>query len=263
MLSLLQGLKKSEGGGDPIPTPWHQINEMGAFFRRGSLGLIAAAPGVGKSVVAQSLVQNGDGNGTTLPALFFSADTEATTFFLRAAAITSGTPMSEIEDMMEQSNWSSIIERDVAAATEHIRAVFTSTITQRDLQEEVDAYAMVFGAYPKVIVVDNLSNVFVDDTGERENLMNASNLLKDMAQETNAAVLTLHHVTGIYEDGTTIVPQSGLLSKVSKIPSTIWTLHRGPLGLNVSVVKNRMGEADPGGSLFATMPIDLSRVRIG
>lgn len=263
MLSLLQGLRKSDGGGEAIPTPWKQLNDMGAFFRRGSLGLIAAAPGVGKSIVAQSLIQNGDGAGTTLPTLFFSADTEATTFFLRAASITSGTPMSDVEDMLESSNWAGIIERDVSAATDHIRAVFNSTITQKDLEEEVDAYAMMFGAYPKVIVVDNLSNVFVDDTGERENLMNASNLLKDMAQDTNAAVLTLHHVTGVYEDGDVPVPQSGLLSKVSKIPSTIWTLHRSPVGLNVSVVKNRVGEADRTGGLFATLPIDLARVRIG
>jgi len=85
-----------------------------------------------------------------------------------------------------------------------------------------------------------------------------------VATKTKAAVVVLHHSTGMYEDGAQVIPQSGVNGKVSKFPSMVLTLHR-PDGttLNVSAVKNRFGPADPSGfRVQARLNVDYARMQV-
>ena len=262
MLTVVQARKKNMRAGEPIPMPWGALVQNGSAIRRGELTLIAAAPGVGKSVLAQTLVQVGNGDGTKLRSLYFSADTNASTFFNRSAAIATGYQLSDIDAYVRQGAVH-VVEPAVRTDTSHMMVSFDSDLTEEHILEQIDAYATVWGDYPELIVIDNLSDYvsFADDPGGA--LTEGLSLLKDISSRANCGMVALHHVVGQYDSGDEPVPQSGLIQKISKIPAQIWTLHKGSGAVNVSVVKNREGPADSTGRTFISLPTDMSRARIG
>lgn len=260
---MTQARRKNMTSGLPVPMPWKQLTSQGAAIRRGELTLIAAAPGVGKSVLAQTLTQVGDGEGTKVRALYFSADTNAATFYNRSGAIATGYQLADVDAYVRQGA-AHAIDKAVIADTSHMMVSFDSDLTEQHILDEIDAYATVWGDYPELIIVDNLSDYqSVDQTEVAGHLSEALGLLKDVSHAANAAVVALHHVTGQYDSGDEPVPQSGLIQKISKIPAQIWTLHKTLEAVNVSVVKNREGPADASGNTFISLPTDMSRARIG
>jgi len=243
--------------------PWPQLRSAGAFIRRGQLTLIAAPPGSGKSLFAQALAHRGDDNGDVPSTLYFSADSDAGTFAQRAGAIATGYQLADIQQLISDGNDEGV-EAAIAAQTGHMRMDYTSNVTDQDMLDEIDAYAEVFGKYPDLIVMDNLSNLSVDGAeNEFHGLQENCFFLHDIARQTNAAVITLHHVAGEYEGSDKPIPLSGLRGKVSKTPELIFTMIRSGELMNVSVVKNRSGKAFADGSNAIGIPVDLSRMRLG
>ena len=243
--------------------PWYQLRNAGAFVRQGQLTLIAAPPGTGKSLFAQALVHRGDDNGRVPNTLYFSADSDAGTFAQRAASIATGYLLSDVQRLIQEEN-DEALEAAIASQTGHMRMDYTSNVTDQDMLDEIDAYAEVFGKYPDCIVMDNLSNLSVEGAeNEFHGLQENCFFLHDIARDTNAAVITLHHVAGEYEGGDKPIPLSGLRGKVSKTPELIYTMYRSGEIMNVSVVKNRSGEAHQDGSNAIQIPVDLSRMRLG
>lgn len=136
-----------------------------------------------------------------------------------------------------------------------IRYDFKSSPTTDDVDEELKAYAMAYGQWPRLIVMDNISNLDMSggatDTAALEE---ASNYLHDIARETGAAVIALHHVQGPYNDGNVPVPLSGLRGQIGRVPECVLTLHNasdpydieaGRQIIGVNAVKNRGGKSDP------------------
>lgn len=243
--------------------PWPQLRGAGAFVRRGQLTLVAAPPGTGKSLFAQALAHRGDDNGTVPSTLYFSADSDAGTFAQRAGAIATGYQLSDIQQLISDGN-DEAIDAAIAAQTGHMRMDYTSNVSDQDMLDEIDAYAEIFGKYPDLIVMDNLSNLSVDGAeNEFHGLQENCFFLHDIARQTNAAVITLHHVAGEFEGGDKPIPLSGLRGKVSKTPELIFTMIRSGELMNVSVVKNRSGRAHADGSNAIGIPVDLSRMRLG
>ena len=243
--------------------PWPQLRAAGAFIRKGQLALIAAPPGSGKSLFAQALAHRGDDNGNVPSTLYFSADSDAGTFAQRAAAIATGYQLSDIQRLISDGD-DAAIEQAIAAQTGHMRMDYESNVSDQDMLDEIDAYAEVFGKYPELIVMDNLSNLSVEGSeNEFHGLQENCFFLHDVARRTNAAVVTLHHVAGEYEGGDKPIPLSGLRGKVSKTPELIFTMIRSGELMNVSVVKNRSGKAFADGSNAIGIPVDLSRMRLG
>ena len=105
----------------------------------------------------------------------------------------------------------------------------------------------------------NIDSGFED---EFRGLGEASFFLLNIARDTGAAVIALHHVGGEHEGGGAPIPLSGLRGKVSKLPALILTLHRAD-GMRVSVVKNRSGKSDPSGNYGVSLRADLARMWIG
>lgn len=210
------------------------------------------------SALAQNIVTRGDGNGTVARTFYFSADSDAQTMFTRSAAMSTGYEMSEVERLMREGGME-MLDARVRQATAHINYSFKSTLDVDYMMDELTAYAHVYGEWPEVIVADNLSNIEVGVDDEWRGLGEASFFLMDLARDTGAAVIALHHVSGEHEAGGRPIPLSGLRGKVSKLPATILTLHRAQ-GLKVSVVKNRSGRADPGGNFGVELTADLARM---
>lgn len=242
------------------------MNTSKTFLRKGQLTLVAAGPGSGKSALIQFILQVGNGLPPGHPergvnrTLYFSADSDQTTMWKRSAAMATGMTQDAIDELLFADEIGHL-ETQVARATNHMRWDYDSSPSDAYVLDSIDAYASVYGSYPEVIVMDNLKNLSIDGSpGEFEALEDACGFLHDLARDTNAALVALHHVTGENEDGMKPIPMSGLRGKISKTPEVILTLHRREQTMFVSPVKNRNGIADASGQWILPINADLSRM---
>lgn len=260
MIRVSQARQHDPMAGEPIITPISVLSQNKFYLRRGTLCLIAAGPGTGKSALIQAITQRGDDNGTVNSTFYFSADSSAFDMYTRSAAIATGRTTDDIEGELNKFG-SDRLDPIVDAATKHMWFSYKSDPSDQYIVDQLQAYAELAGAWPEIIVIDNLKNCVVGDgVDEFRALEDTSVFLHDLAKDTGACVIALHHVRGDLEDGYSQIPLSGIRGKISKTPSSIWTLFKGAHSLNVSVVKNRGGRADASGSLYASLVADLSRM---
>jgi hypothetical protein len=245
-VTLTRAMRASAGAGEPLPTVFKTLSDNTIYFRKAQQTLIAAAPGVGKSLVSLTVAMR-----CKVPTYYFSADSDESVMYIRAAAMLTGWSTQDIEHQIRIGNVETIDAK--LNGHDHIRFNFDPNPSMDDVDEELQAFAAMYGEYPKLIVMDNVRNVF-DPDGEKGTVDGVIDFLNERAKETRACVIGLHHVTGAYDDGITPVPLSGLMGKVSKVPATIITLNRNPQldyngaqAMNLSPVKNRGGKADPSG----------------
>jgi predicted ATP-dependent serine protease len=237
MLTLGQAVAQQGKQGASIETPYKNLTRLGFTLRRGQSSMVAAAPGVGKSALAQDLAMR-----LHLRSLYISADTDSFTMGVRAAAKMSGHPQAQVEKGMQDPSIAPMYH-DVLAKLWNVRFSFDVT-GMEDVRDEVFAYATAHGEFPHLIVVDNLVNV-VEGEDEYRAMRHAVADLDRLAHVTGAHVMVLHHATGKYEDGDSPIPLGGIEGKVAKIPAQVITLNRVHNDtLRVNVVKNRSGKAD-------------------
>ncbi|MCZ4119023.1 AAA family ATPase [Streptomyces sp. H39-S7] len=256
------GLKGAAG--EPIPNPFNGLARHEVEFRRGEFSLIAAGPGTGKSLLALNLAMYGN-----LPCLYFSADSGAATQITRATAIITGENVRTIKRKL--------IAEDFGSYHAHlgkrwwVRFNFDARPTPRDLERDLACYFEVFGCFPHLIVVDNITNVdggaVTDAEGFTFGLEAMCDYLSEMARETKAHVTALHHVVGEFSDGLKPIPLSGVKGKIGRVPSLILTIHKEIDGmdsriLNVSPVKNREGFEDSSGETFSSYDFNRDNMRL-
>lgn len=221
---------------------------------------MAAGPGGGKTALVHAWLHHGYA-GRKNSALFFSADSGPGTIWKRSAALSKGFTQSDIDQMQARGD-SAGLEAAIQAKESHIHWDFTGAPSPEHILNEVQAFAERTGSWPEVIVMDNLKDCQVEGyDDEWRGLEEACMFLKELARDTNAAVIALHHVGGAFEDGTMPIPMSGLRGKVAKTPATILTIHRNGELMNVSPVKNRAGRADATGRWYVPVRADLSRMQ--
>jgi predicted ATP-dependent serine protease len=241
--------------GTPIPTVFDRLKNVSAEFRYGQLHLIAAAPGIGKSILALiAAIESG------VETMYFSMDSDAATQYSRAASIVTGDQHSTVQEAVARGQ---VGKYDIALnKARNIRFVFDSNPTTDEVNEHLLAYGYAYGMWPRLIIVDNVADIFAETEGH-EGLNQTMEWLAALAKKTGACIIGLHHVTGEYEAGDIVVPLSGLRGKISKKPVLILTLNRIPNNdthLNVAVVKNRGGIASARGTHGCWLSMDLSRM---
>lgn len=263
MLTLTRAKRSSQGAGDPLPTVFNVLAANTVHIRQGQLTLIAAAPGVGKSLVSLTLAQ-----AANVPTFYASADSDEFTMYVRSAAMVTGWTVDECEAAIRgQADGKLTIEAKLDAL-QNVRWSFEPSLDFNDLEEHLEAFAGTFGEWPKLIVIDNLKDLQHPE-GE-SSLAETCKYLKVIARVTGAAVIALHHVTGEYDDGNKPVPLSGLMEKISKIPEVILTLYRNPSvvtfdgrqHMHVCPVKNRGGRADPSGGWSLPISAVMERMKL-
>ena len=142
-----------------------------------------------------------------------------------------------------------------------IRFNYSASPNLDQIEASVRAYEEVYGDYPALIVIDNVTNVRSggdNDDDPFAGLESLMDYLHDMARNTAACVVGLHHVTGGYNDADRAIPLSGVKGQIARVPEMVLTLHKqvddfGPDRLCVSTVKNRGGKADPSGSDYVPL----------
>lgn len=253
--SLTSALRGGGDAGQPLPTVIQQLAGLQADIRLGELTLFASAPGVGKSVIALHIAKE-----IRLPTLYISADTSAHTMGVRAASMLTGEMVPAVDKMMRVEP--SFYDRVLQAGCGHIVFDFNTSPSVITIKEATESFAVMYGDYPHLIVVDNLRNVYSseDDTAAQQH--NTEDL-KMLAAETGSAVLLLHHVTGAFEDGS-ITPGLGALeNKCGKHPALVVTFSNGNTDLRAAVVKNRYGPASPSGRLKVFIPMNTAQMKVG
>ena len=264
MLTLNQGRRKNSAAGEPLHLPFGVLNESRSYLRKGQLSLVAAGPGSGKTALVHNILHRGNGAPVGDPArevnrtLYFSADSDSTTIWKRAAAMATGYTQDAIDQFIFSGNIGEL-EEAVRESANHMRWDFESSPSDEYILNTIEGYASIFGSYPDVICLDNLKNLVIEGVdGEFQALEEGCAFLHDLARDTNAAVIALHHVTGENEDGQKPIPLSGLRGKVSKTPEVVWTLHRRESQMFVSPVKNRNGIADASGQWLLPLQVNLA-----
>jgi hypothetical protein len=252
MLLLGQALAQRGGTGSSIETPYPNLTRLGFTLRRGQLSMLAAAPGVGKSALAQDILMR-----TRIRSLYCCADTDPYTMSLRALAKMSGHTQQQVEKGLAEDSTRSMYE-ELLAKLWNVQFSF-DILGLEDVRDEVFAYAAVHGVFPPIIVVDNLVDVADGGEDEWRGMRHAVAELKKLAQVTGSHVMVLHHATGKYEDGNIPIPLSGLENKVGKIPAQVLTLCQNGNYIKMYVVKNRSGQHDAKAeSVYAQLYVDLS-----
>lgn len=222
--------------------------------------MISSAPGTGKSLLAQALVHAGRGNMRNT-VLYFSMDSGPEVMAERAAALSTDLDQVTIRDMTVAGN-TAVLDAAVSAKHGHVTYSFRGSPSQDYVMDELAAYVELHGFYPEVLIFDNLKDMAdQEDPDEFRALEDAVIFMKDLARDTGAAIITLHHITGAFESGDTPVPLSGVRGKVSKTPALILTLYKPSQGiLNVSVVKNRNGTSDASGGFYIPLEVDAGKM---
>ncbi|MFJ5882658.1 AAA family ATPase [Kitasatospora cineracea] len=264
MYSLAQSVLAKGAAGEPLPHRLEGLRKLEVEFRRGEFSLIAAGPGTGKSLLALNLAVS-----MNIPVLYFSADSGAATQLSRATAMITGKDVKEVKRSLIEDDFSEYA--DLLAERWWMRFHYGARPTLGDIEETLACYFEVFGCFPHLIVVDNITNVDSGNADDAEHftfsLEALCEYMADMARETRAHTLGLHHVTGEFSDGLKPIPQSGVKGKICRVPALALTVFKEIDGmdgrtLNISPVKNREGFEDSSGETYASFDLNSSSLRL-
>jgi len=252
MYTPLQSLYIKGSAGDPLPPVWDALEQKGTRFLRGQLCLVCAGPGTGKSAFVLTYALH-----ARVPTLYFSADSDAFTQLSRSLSILTGWSMEKSARAVREGN---LGEAEAVFDDVPIRFNYNASPSLDQIENSMMSYEEVYGDFPALVVVDNVTNVRAggDADDPFSGLESLMDYLHDMARSTSACVVGLHHVTGGYNDADKAIPLSGVKGQISRVPEMILTLHRvseqfGGDTLRVSTVKNRYGKSDPSGLDYAEL----------
>ena len=271
MLTAFQSIDQRGSGGDPLPTAFKTLAAAGTHILRGQLALIVAAPGGAKSAFTLAYALKG-----RIPTMYFSADSDSFTQATRMLSMELGWPLEKSKQAVrdgrlpaETRTWD--VNPDNPGGIP-IRLNYSAQPTLDTIKNGLEAYAEVFNEYPAMVVIDNITNVVTGVAANDEDPFGGLEVLMDylheVARETGAAVVGMHHVKGDYNDGDKPIPLSGIKGQIGRVPELILSLHRvqstyGGDALRVSVIKNRSGKADPSGRTYAELRFEGRTMTLG
>lgn len=258
MLSLSQAAAKNINDVAILPDLFGPLQEHGIRFRRGQLTMIAGAPNAGKSLLALFMAVH-----MKVPTLYISADTDAYTTAIRAAAMVSGSTVASVEEAFQTEVGVEFYQSELESIS-HLRFDFAPSPTLDEIDLSLRAYAEAFGEYPHLLIVDNAMNVVSMHENEWSGLREIAKAMHHIARETDAAVFLLHHTSEA--EGSADMPPSrkAIQGKISQLPEMILTValipHTGEF--KVACVKNRFAKNSASGADYVSLWSDASRMNI-
>lgn len=260
MLTLSRSYQTAGDGGVPLRTVFPELAREGAHFRLGEFSMVVASPGVAKTTFALNLAWKIRDRVET--ALYFSPDTPPHDFYARCCAMVTGDTLNRVQWNLQ--NGMGHIYADVAKHFDHVRFDADPILTYDRIREQLDAFAILFGDYPHMLVIDCLRNMSIGDDDDFAGFRHGTEALAKVARDTGSCVVALHHLVGSYANGNTPPTLASIEGKVDKHASLILGLFNRDDGmLGVSILKNRSGPCSPQGNMVTNLPMDLSRMRIG
>lgn len=238
-----------------MPSPYKAFAAQRIALRRGQVSLVVSGPGVGKSALALDISIKMAPHRV----LYVCVDTDQRDM---AGRITSSVADYPTPGDHELDEFIAFYADEVGEATGHIRWMWDGAPTIEDVSHEVECYGAVYGAYPELIVIDNLTSLDMGGEMSYHAIQDTISLLNACARKTAAHVMVLHHATGAYEDGDKPIPLSGLENKAGKRVAMVLTMTRLGSNLRVYPVKNRGGSGDARAHRFVTLQANLDVMKI-
>ena len=258
MLSLSQAAVKSSHDHAILPDLFPTLQNEGIRFRRGQLTMIAGAPNAGKSLLGLHFAVH-----MQVPTLYISADTDAYTTAIRAAAMISGHRVSTVEEGFATPDGAQFYA-DQLASIKHLQFDFAPSPTLDEIDLSIQAYAEAYGEYPHLLIVDNAMNVVSMHENEWSGLREIAKAMHHIARETDAAVFLLHHTSE--GEGAPDMPPSrkSIQGKISQLPEMIITVALLPWTgeFRIAAVKNRFAKNSASGKQYVSLWSDSSRMSV-
>lgn len=218
--------------------------------------MVAGVPGSFKTCVVTNAIVS-----MKVPTLCFSTDSSIETVRTRLLAIASGKTTEQTEDLHYTNPQEA---QRLLAQFDFLRWDFSPTLDMDDIWLSAYAYHEVEGVYPEQIVVDICSDVAIESGDEWAALRELMRRSKELARETGAHVLLVHHASDSPNTKRPCPRRSDIHGKVAAIPELIITCGTDPVGnLHVACVKNRWSKADKDADNHFQMALDAERMKVG
>lgn len=236
--------------GTPLPVVFVRLADNGIRPRRGTVTMLAGPPGAGKTMLALYWVAR-----MGLPTLYFSADTDPMTMTTRSLAMTHGIPLQQAERLLAEG-----ADLEPLKGLHHIRWVFETDPTYRDVELETAAFAEVYGDWPEVIVIDNLMNLVGQNEDEWGSMRDHTKALHRLCRITDAGLFVMHHMSEGTKDIEYPCPRRDLQGKVAQVPEMILSLALPPDSheVRIACVKQRWGPSDPSGRSWTPLYVEAN-----
>lgn len=255
MQRLSRLVKRGVVGQEPLPPAFASWTERGMRVRRSSVHVWAGPSASFKTMILLNAMIN-----MRVSTLMFSTDSDSSTIASRLLGIKTKSPIATTEEWLMPTSPHLGRAAEILGELDHLRWDFSPSPTLDDVWNGVYAYATAEGAWPQQIVIDIVSDVFLqghkDEWSMLKELMRQGKVL---ARETGAAVHLVHHVSDAWTPtAERKVPSKGdVLGKVSGIPVLMINFAPGQDGeVFAACVKNRFAKCDPSGKTFFRMSVD-------
>jgi hypothetical protein len=242
--TLARALKGWAGKGRPIGIPFKGLADI-VDFRTGDLAVLAGAPGGGKSLVALNWAWRSP------DAILYLAQDSPRSVLKRLTALALHKRVHEIHEE-DAEYWA---DRVRALGKRQELVVATGAHSVADVESKINALTEWLMEPPTLVMIDNLFDMRSEgnsymDTGFYADLLPS---LKQLAIERDVGMVLLHHVTRGDEHGLGTEPlrMKDLLFAGEREARHVWGVYKenGNRAINMQVLKNQDGEADPGGNL--------------
>ena len=258
MLTIAQAATRNKNNAQLLPDLFPALAQNGVRFRRGQVTMIAGQPNSGKSLLALFYaVKSG------VPTLYISADTDAYTTAIRAAAVITGSQVNTVEEAFTSGAGYEFYEEELSTL-KHLRFDFDPSPTLDDIQLSIQAYGEAFGEYPHLLIIDNLLNIAALHDNEWTGMRDIAKAMHHIARETDAAVFMLHHTTEA--EGRPELPPSrkSIQGKISQLPEMILTvaMDHETSEYRIACVKNRFAKNSAAGTDYTVLFADASRMTL-
>jgi hypothetical protein len=249
VLSIAQAAAKRESDGVPLPNMYPALAAREAYVNRGQLTLVVGPPSAGKSLLSMNLLIR-----FQVPSLAFLLDTDRLTAAARFGAIITGDKFSEVKEDID-------LYRPALETMHNMQVVFRAEDLD-DIRLQGEAFEQRYGAYPSVVLVDNLGNL-TSAMGDEWALLKALTLELDaLSKEWQCAIIATAHTT----DLTSCEPaqRTAILGKITQYPRLIYSIGYDPetWEYKIAIVKNSSGPSDPQARNPVTLWADTSRMSL-
>ncbi len=252
-MTTVRAVSRSESLSEPLP----HLHELSALYalgfrpRRGEVIVVGGRSGAAKSSFMIWLAVTWN-----LPTLYYSLDQNLGESTHRALAAHTGNTVDEVDQLLREGRTPPDDQAPICWCFDRNPGI-------NDLQDELDAYVESYDAWPEIIVVDNLIDVFHGREGDKNGYDDTLKFLKEKAFESNAAVFVLAHTSALVKPNDPFTPQPkyALLDKPDKHPQGILMVALNPKTgeFRVSVAKSRMSLSDESSEDYASLRADQAR----
>ena len=257
MLTIKQAAVRHLDEPQLLPDLFPSLKKEGIRFRRGQVTMIAGQPNSGKSLLALFY-----GIKAEVPTLYISADTDAYTTSIRAAAVITGHQQQTIEESFKTGGKDFYTQE--LNSLKHMEFAFDPSPTLDDVDLMVKAYGEKYGEWPYLIIIDNLMNVSALHDNEWTGMRDIMKACHHIARETDSAIFILHHTSEAEGDPLRPPSRRAIQGKVSQLPEMILTvaMETEQSEFRIACVKNRFAKHSPMGDRWIALNVDASRMTL-